>query len=147
MGSKRRCPACGAKNEMTVRRCRVCTVVINPDVPEGGPVVEEPAPAPALTDHFDAGVIDRQMQSARSKFGGGSGALAARLAAANGGALPSSYAIAPTPAGSTPAAPDASEARVAPSPPEREAPLSGAWEPAPPDEEPFDPDALFRDLG
>ncbi|HVN52058.1 MAG TPA: hypothetical protein VMT43_11520 [Acidimicrobiales bacterium] len=118
---------------MTVRRCRVCTAVINTDVPEGGPAVEEPAARPTLDDHFDANVIDRQMQSARSKFGGGSGALAARLAAANGGEMPSSYTIAPAVA-----EPERSRSDL----------LDAAFStPPPPEEEPFDPDALFRDLG
>ena len=152
MGSKRRCPACGAKNELTVRRCRVCTAIVNPDVPEGGPAVEEPAARSALDDHFDSGVIDRQMQSARSKFGSGSGALAARLAAANGGEMPASYTLTPAAAGLAPSAPppDAPATSI-PSHPEPEpsygAPASSYPPAEPVEEEPFDPDALFRDMG
>ena len=104
---------------MTVRRCRVCTTVINADVPEGGPEPEIPAAPAPMADHFDAGVIDRQVAPTRSRFGGGGGALAARLAAANGGEIPASYAI---PSSDTSAAI------------EYEA-------------EPFDPDALYRDGG
>jgi hypothetical protein len=122
---------------MTVRRCRVCTSVINPDVPERGPAAPEPVGRPALDDHFDAAVIDRQMQSARSKFGGGSGALSARLAAVNSGAPPESYAVAP--ATDTP---ETFDPFTAPEP---------AFEPrggtAAHEDEPFDPDALFRDMG
>jgi len=168
MGTKRRCPACGAKNDMSVRRCRVCTAVINADAPEGGPA-EAPAPEPsALADHFDAGVIDRQLQPTRSKFGGGSGALAARLAAANGGEMPSSYTIPSAGPAGAPDAPSAAPADLpAPTvlPPPVAAPLASdsPFEPlagpdyappgpstAPPIEheaEPFDPDALFRDMG
>jgi hypothetical protein len=133
---------------MTVRRCRVCTVVINADVPENGPAVEEPVARPALDDHFDAAVIDRQMQSARSKFGGGSGALSARLAAANGGALPDSYAIAPdepTPETFDPFSSQelSSQELSSPQPP----PDPGSAAPVAHDDERFDPDALFRDIG
>jgi len=152
MGSKTRCPACGAKNELTVRRCRVCTAIVNPDVPEGGPVVEEPVARPALDDHFDSGVIDRQLQSARSKFGGGSGALSARLAAANGGEIPASYAITPptgAPATEAPTsdAPDEPISSHATPEPSYEAPESSYPAAEPAEEERFDPDALFRDMG
>jgi hypothetical protein len=146
---------------MTVRRCRVCTTVINADVPEGGPAPEVPEAPAAVGEHFDAGVIDRQLQPTRSKFGGGGGALAARLAAANGGEMPASYAI-----------PSSSEGGAAPTAPPAMAPVGSSssepvfepsFEPsvpsdfappglptAPPIEyeaEPFDPDALFRDGG
>jgi hypothetical protein len=160
MATKRRCPSCGAKNEMSVRRCRVCTAVINADAPESGKPVEAPAAAPAVDDLFDAGVIDRQLQPTRTKFGGGSGALAARLAAANGGEIPASYVLpSSAPADGPHAAP------VASAPPPSPAP-SVAWNdvpfepivasevapPGPPtappieyEAEPFDPEALFRD--
>jgi hypothetical protein len=160
MGTKRRCPTCGAKNEMTVRRCRVCTTVINAEVPEGGPEPEVPAAPAAVGDRFDAGVIDRQLQPARSKFGGGSGALAARLAAANGGEIPASYAIPSSDAGPVPASPQAAAPEGSSSlesfeplsfDPSAPADLAPPGPPtAPPIEyeaEPFDPDALFRDGG
>ena len=81
MGSKVRCPACGAKNDATSYRCRMCTVVINADAADAtaAETVVEAAP---MADHFDAGVIDRQLQPTRSKFGDDAGGLAARLAAA-----------------------------------------------------------------
>ncbi len=81
MGSKVRCPACGAKNDAASYRCRMCTAVINA---EAARPTEEPASAEVapMDDHFDAGVIDRQLQPTRSKFGDDSGGLAARLAAA-----------------------------------------------------------------
>jgi hypothetical protein len=125
MGAKVRCPGCGAKNDQASRRCRVCTLVLNSSAPELE-VTPEPTPAAtdALADHFDAGVIDRQLRPAKSRFTGPSG-LSSRLASAasNRGAGPSDE----------PAAPEA----IAPSPPE----------PAPPSEpEVFDPDALFRDM-
>lgn len=33
MAKKVRCPQCGAKNAADARRCRVCTTIINADVP------------------------------------------------------------------------------------------------------------------
>jgi hypothetical protein len=151
---------------MTVRRCRVCTAVINADMPEDGPATEVPVAPAAVDGHFDAGVIDRQLQPTRSKFGGGGGALAARLAAANGGEMPASYAIPSAEAGAAQTSPPASSATAASSPsfePSFELSIEPSIEPsiesdyappglptAPPLEyeaEPFDPDALFRDDG
>ena len=34
MGSKVKCPGCGAKNDGSSYRCRICTAVINPDALE-----------------------------------------------------------------------------------------------------------------
>ena len=177
MGSKAKCPGCGAKNDAASRRCRVCTRVINPDAAEQGSGAAEPVlpgPAPVPDDHFDAGVIDRQLQPARSKFSDGSSALAARLAAARAVRAPAgssgdSPAAPPAPAGSfgppDPTSPPPSAPWSAPAPSRAPGPDGsngfvplGADElgarPAPPtapaiefEAEPFDPDALFRDDG
>ncbi len=78
MAKKVRCPQCGAKNAADARRCRVCTTIINADVPaeqlgQGlgqaalraevpsagepavapGPPPAEPVPAPADGIVFD----------------------------------------------------------------------------------------------
>lgn len=37
MAKKLRCPACGAKNAIGVRRCRVCTAILDASVPERAP--------------------------------------------------------------------------------------------------------------
>ena len=100
MGSKVRCPACGAKNDATSYRCRMCTVVINADAVDATTAETEVEAAP-LADHFDAGVIDRQLQPTRSKFGDDAGGLAARLAAARAAKaanqpIPTSPTSAPT---------------------------------------------------
>ncbi len=188
MGSKVRCPACGAKNDASSRRCRVCTVVINAEIPEGG--VADTAPdtdGPAIGDLFDAGVIDRQLQPTRAKFGDDAGGLAARLAAARAAKAAQSSAGSPSSAppaapaqmgpaptgptdsfGSAPVSSPAPPARPAqPVPSPAPATASGPGEtfepldpaalgarPAPPtappiehESEPFDPDALFRDMG
>ncbi|MGZ4692219.1 MAG: hypothetical protein ACXWA3_01210 [Acidimicrobiales bacterium] len=122
MAAKTKCPTCGAKNDIANHRCRICTAVINPDA--AAPVVEEPV-TPLGIDHFDAGEINRQIRPARERFGSGDGALAARLAAARGTSPEPLHDEAPAPA---------------PTP----APTSG---PVEYDDEPFDPDALFRDMG
>jgi hypothetical protein len=128
MKAKLRCPGCGAKNEVGVRRCRVCTFVIDANAPEQAPPepVLQPEPPSALGDHFDAGVIDRQLQPARSRFAGSSG-LSSRLAGAQGNRE------APTDA--TPVEPAATDTAW---PTPRRVP--------PPDPDHFDPDALFRDM-
>jgi hypothetical protein len=121
---------------MAVRRCRVCTTVINPEAPEAArqEVVPVMPSGPVVPDHFDAGVIDRQIQPARGRFEASSG-LSSRLAAAQTGEPGVPQAIAESD--------DAATAWVAPPP--RHAPS-----PPPPassgEQERFDPDALFRDL-
>jgi hypothetical protein len=125
MASKIRCPGCGAKNEVTSRRCRICTAVINLDAPDPVPEVD-PSASPALsalTDHFDAGEINRQVQPARARFGSGGSGLGARIAAANGGPSVEPRAVSSTPSSAPTAAAIAH------------------------DDEPFDADALFRDQG
>ena len=133
MGSKVRCPSCGAKNDNASRRCRLCTAVINADIPEAAPEQLAATDSP-LSGHFDAGEIERQIQPARSRFGSGPSGLGARLAAANGGERPDRHS--PT------SAPD--EPPGVPAEPNVE---QTGWAPAAnPDEERFDPDALFRDM-
>ena len=126
---------CGAKNAADLRRCRLCTAVINPDIPEAAEAPEAPAPAgtDVLADHFDAGQLDRQIQPAKSRFSGGSG-LGARIAAANGGQIP------PTPTFADQASADPGLADRPATPEPTAAPVEH-------EEEPFDPDALFRDMG
>ncbi len=122
VAAKTMCPGCGAKNDRDSRRCRICTAVLNPDAPEAGRAVPEPEPAPlAALDTFDADEINRQLQPARTKFGSGGGGLAARIAAANGG--------------------DAGP--QAPPPPGTAVPAPAAAYDV---DEPFDPDALFREM-
>jgi hypothetical protein len=180
MGSKVKCPACGAKNDATSYRCRMCTVVINADAVDAAPD-ESVAEAAPRVDHFDAGVIDRQLQPTRSKFSDDAGGLAARLAAARaakaanqptapGGTTSTGPVMAPNLASAAPpglpgspggpsAASTASAAAPPPSPDAPDAPfepvdlseLQARTAPptAPPIEheaEPFDPDALFRDM-
>ena len=178
MGAKVRCPSCGAKNDATSRRCRVCTQVINADAPD--PTTAEPGPQPAsVEEHFDAGVIDRQLQPTRTKFGDDSGGLAARLAAARAAKaadqpIPTGPGLAESDAPPAAAWSDPPSSPDLDAPPSRspapDAPPAPAWsadapfEPvdlsemqarqapptAPPIEheaEPFDPDALFRDMG
>jgi hypothetical protein len=123
VGSKVKCPGCGAKNDLSSRRCRLCTGVINPDAPD----VSAPAPveAPLTADLFDANDIKLQVTPARDRFGHGPTGLGARIAAAQADRAPAS---------SVPASTTATEPGSTPSAPTTEA-------------EPFDPDALFRDLG
>jgi hypothetical protein len=158
MGSKVKCPGCGAKNDVANRRCRICTAVINLDAP--GPEAAASAASPAvpsvMADHFDAGEINRQIQPARARFATGPSGLGARIAAANGGQIPVRPSVPSTPSrdtsgdtappptfdplvgfGSGPA--QRSELAAPPSAPTA-APIEY-------EEEPFDPDALFRDLG
>jgi len=123
MGSKRRCPGCGAKNDMDVRRCRVCTTVINMDAPEVArqELPQEAPSGPSLPEHFDAGVIDRQVQPARGRFEASSG-LSGRIAAAQASKLGPTGADEPATHAPSPLPPPAA------------------------DGESFDPNALFRDM-
>jgi len=107
---KIRCRDCGAKNDTSSRRCRVCASLINLNVPEPGKSNVDLMNAPGSgsqgpdADHFDAGAIAQQMQpkSAMFKKGGG---LSGRIAAATGAApvpaapSPDTWAVPPTPAG------------------------------------------------
>jgi hypothetical protein len=163
MAAKTRCPACGAKSPVANHRCRICTAIINPGA---AAAVEEEPVAPAALDHFDPSQIDRQVRPAREHFGSSGGALAARLAAAQGDA--------PRPGTSSPDAPRPDGVVARPSPgaaprPEIDVgPMAAVDDPAasidplaatpvpppaPPavapleyEAEPFDPDALFRDM-
>ena len=143
MGSKRRCPGCGAKNDAAAYRCRICTAVINPDA-SGREIVEDEVPVAAteamLADHFDPDEINRQVQPSRARFGAERGGLSARIAAAQGEAVPVRPAGGPPP-GVTDATDTVSldlDAPLMPPPPPASAPIEY-------DEEPFDPDAIFRD--
>ncbi len=153
MGSKVKCPACGAKNDAASYRCRMCTVVINPEAAEAAP--EPAAEAAPRVDHFDAGVIDRQLQPARSKFGDDAGGLAARLAAARQAKATNQpiHASAPPASGPevAPSVAPAGGGAVEPFEPVDLSEMQSRTAPptAPPIEheaEPFDPDALFRDM-
>ena len=136
MAAKIKCPACGAKNPVTNHRCRLCTEVINPNAT--APPPEEPV-TPLGIDHFDAGEINRQVRPARERFGSGDSALAARLAAARAGSAP------PVAADDVEGAPEAVEPGFAlPVPRTASAPTAA---PIAYEDEPFDPDALFRDMG
>src|SRR4051794_21103656 len=67
MGSKVKCPGCGAKNDAAAYRCRICTAMIDPDGAK--PPVAEPTADPSpMADHFDAGEIQRQVQAPRERF-------------------------------------------------------------------------------
>lgn len=146
MAAKVKCPGCGAKNAHDARRCRICTAVINADIPEGGPVVEAPTDGPQTT--FDAGQIDRQLGGGRSSFGGASG-LGARIAAAGNSPTMPEPPMPPafgqgstfgeqaptgpaTAAGPEPWSTDTSWSTPTPATPD-----------LPTDVEPFDPNALF----
>ena len=147
MAAKIKCPACGAKNPVTNHRCRLCTEVINPNA--AAPPPDEPV-TPLGIDHFDAGEINRQVRPARERFGSGDSALAARLAAARAGSAP------PVAADDLAAGPDAGEpgftadasfgepGYTVPVPRTASAPTAA---PIAYEDEPFDPDALFRDMG
>lgn len=100
MAAKIKCPSCGAKNAADSRRCRVCTVIINMDIPEPGSEPVEAMPSAPMDESFDITAIERDRQPTKAKFGSGGG-LSARLAAANGGAVP------PPTFGSAAGAPDA----------------------------------------
>ena len=120
MAAKMTCPGCGAKNAGDSHRCRICTAVLNPGAPEGAAAAPDPPPAPlAALDHFDADEINRQMQPTRTRFGSGGGGLSARIAAVHGDGA----AVEPSAAGPAPAPAPAYDA-----------------------DEPFDPDALFREM-
>ena len=138
MAAKTKCPACGAKNPVEKYRCRLCTAVINPGA--AAPVEEAP-PTPVGVDHFDAGEINRQLQPVRERISSGNGALSARLAAARGPSTEPAGDVAPI-------GPDLTfePAYADPLPP----PATTSTPTAAPidyDDEPFDPDALFRDMG
>ncbi|MGZ4710996.1 MAG: hypothetical protein ACXWBN_19830, partial [Acidimicrobiales bacterium] len=75
MGSKVRCPGCGAKNDSSSHRCRICTNVINAEAVARNEEVPAPSATSVLDDHFDADEINRQIQPARSRFGGETGGL------------------------------------------------------------------------
>ncbi len=125
MAAKRRCPDCGAKNELSVRRCRLCTALINPDAPEADAdgSLDETASGPGPIGNFDADQINRQVQPARSRFGAGSSGLSARIAAAKGEPAP-------------PVPQEASDL-IAP-------PTASTAPPLEYEAEPFDPEDLFR---
>ena len=162
--AKVKCPGCGAKNDSLSRRCRVCTKVINHNVSD-----ESTAPPPAasrsvMEDHFDANVLQSQLVAPKARFKSGGG-LSARIAAANGGALP------PPSFGKNAGEGSLEVPRVdlppATPPPSSSSAPSSSWDPndlfahdpvpagppppaCPPplaDEERFDADALFRDMG
>lgn len=91
MARKVRCPQCGAKNTSDVRRCRVCTAIINTSAPEPGKVPPKDHTAPV--DVFDASALDRTMAPKKSFVGGSE--LSERLAAAApGGEGPASDGVA-----------------------------------------------------
>jgi hypothetical protein len=140
MAAKTKCPACGAKNPVDKYRCRLCTAVINP---EAAAPVEEAPPTPVGVDHFDAGDINRQLQPVRERISSGNGALSARLAAARGTSTAPSAEVVPSD-------PDLTfdPAYADPVPPASTTSTTSAPTAAPIeyDDEPFDPDALFRDM-
>ena len=125
MASKIKCPACGAKNAAATHRCRICTAVINPEAAKPA-AVEEPV-TPLGIDHFDPGDIDRQVRPARERFASTGGALAARIAAAQG---------------TSDGGPDLVDADLDLGPVATPTATPIAF-----DDEPFDPDALFREMG
>ena len=119
MAAKTKCPACGAKNDVANHRCRICTAVINPGA--AAPTAEDEPVTPLGMDHFDPGEIDRQIRPARERFGSSDSVLAARIAAAQGSTA-------------QPVDDDAvDDLGVTAAPMEYE-------------DEPFDPDALFREM-
>jgi len=136
MAAKIKCPSCGAKNDAATHRCRICTAVINPEAVR--PAASEEPKVPEGFDHFDAGDIARQVRPARERFTSTGGALSARIAAAGG----------PAAEPSTSEGPADDVAEVAPL--DLASPLRPTAPPyAPPveyEDEPFDPDALFRDM-
>ncbi len=118
MAAKIKCPGCGAKNDAAAHRCRICTAVINPGA-ERPAAAEEPA-APVGIDHFDSGDIARQIRPARERFSSAGSGLSARIAAA--GESPTGAPVSDSPA--------------------EQAPVEYIEH----HDEPFDPDALFRDM-
>jgi len=167
--AKVKCPGCGAKNDSMSRRCRVCTSVINLNVADDAAAPAPAAPQAPLHDHFDASVIQSQLVAPKQRFSSGGG-LSARIAAANGGALPPPSfgknagegtlevpkVDLPPPATSTrPSGPSESfdadglfSYDVNPSSdPSAGPPSPSAGPPAPAADDHFDPDALFRDMG
>lgn len=92
VAAKVKCPSCGAKNPDSNRRCRVCTAIINANLPEPGKA--DPA-APAggsgpspLDDVFDPNAINNQLRPASARFSSSGGGLGARIAAAQGDKAP-----------------------------------------------------------
>jgi hypothetical protein len=70
---KVKCPACGAKNAAEDRRCRVCTAVINPDVPSAAPAAptaDEEAARAAADASASAAIQIPGEGGARSAFSG-----------------------------------------------------------------------------
>lgn len=163
--AKVKCAGCGAKNDSLSRRCRVCTSVINFDVPD-----EAAAPPPAarskpLDDHFDANVIQSQLVAPKQRFSS-SGGLSARIAAANGGALPPpsfgknagegslevpkveiQRSAAPTRAAAPAERFDSNALFSYDVSPSSGPPSPSDGPPAPAADDHFDADALFRDMG
>lgn len=147
MGSKVKCPGCGAKNDAVNRRCRICTTVINLDAP--GVEASSPEPPSPIADHFDAGDINRQVQPARARFATGPSGLGARIAAAGNGPT---VAQSPSAEALQRRSSSDSDLNLRKSSPLVEADSRGSWSSAPTaapvvfTEERFDPDALFRDF-
>lgn len=157
--SKVRCLGCGAKNDATAHRCRVCTTIINM-YPQEADVA--PAPTGPLDDHFDMNNLDRQMRPAKAALGEKGGALAARIAAANAakadgggaGATAPSVATAPAPAATSFSPVAAPTERFDPNPGFYDAPAPGAGSspvygpsPSPPPTSPAEPVFDSSDAG
>jgi hypothetical protein len=165
--AKVKCPGCGAKNDSLSRRCRVCTKVINTNVSdEAAPAAPRPAPRRVMEDHFDANVLESQLVAPKARFSGGGG-LSARIAAANGGALPppsfgknagegtlelphvelpATKAAKPERSSAPSTSWDPSDL-FAPDPGLAGPPAPSAGPPPPAADDHFDADALFRDMG
>ena len=125
MAKKPACPQCGASNPPDARRCRLCTTLLNTEVPEA---VQRPK---GLPEH-----VQRQME----RDWKGDPAMTQQTVIPGGsfGSLP-------------PIGPDATAAHASPEPPP---PVDGGFpdgDAPPPSEAPvddhFDPDELFRQMG
>ncbi|MDZ7731928.1 MAG: hypothetical protein U5R31_01360 [Acidimicrobiia bacterium] len=152
---KTKCGSCGAKNDAANRRCRICTTVINAEIPAAGAEPEIDEATEASRDIGAASAIhipaSTSTVGAEEGVGDPGGALSARLAA-SGQEEPSG-----APGGDAPTGRDA----VVGPPPEPGAGIEFDTGPArrpPPDtpppplnDETFDPDGLIiedpRDTG
>jgi hypothetical protein len=152
MAKKAACPQCGARNDLDARRCRVCANLLNADIPE----------AP----HKPKGLPDSVQRQIESELGLSGEIPAPSFSAAPPPPPPPPPPVPPLPSDGPVAAPPPPPPSAGGHPPPPAGspgvfaaddpyatpgqPASAAAEPPPlyevADDEPFDPDALFRDM-
>jgi len=93
MAAKIKCPGCGAKNDASLGRCRICTAMLQPG---GKATAPEPEPVAATDASFDMQALDRTMAPTKGLRGS---AGSSRLAALAGGAAAAGTGGTPSEAG------------------------------------------------